>query len=511
MWKFVGHLQSNENLHLTRHISLEEKIKFAMAHLPRSYYSPAMSHLRKKEAEYFLERGCVVADSAQRPEPGASTMAPLSEDVWVLSEQPGLDGSEEGYHGPLPLPGAPPYSFYREALITFVVGPHAAFGCLKSLENLSQGSDTAEQFVARFEEHLQQYKLLNGGQALDGKIATRLLFSAMDSAITRTISSMDDSTYETARESLLRAAKAHDFRMLAAKSKPAQVESNNYVSPHGQHGWHTVSPHAQRTRHASSFGGPNDSIARILDVPTNEQYIERLCSLCGFTPNWPGVAQATSRDYSLLRHDVDSTLRQGGPYQHTVCAIRNLLPSKFTQSTTSTRESALVYEGLDQLSKDQLEESYRKRMFVENLKGARTFDDHDILNGPEEKQEPANKKLRRSARVESINVVEQDPSYTAFLDTCFAFTEKIGAEQGRVNTCFNCSKPGHPYRECPDLQNPDGTFRPFCAYCRKEHNIRQCPTLAEVQCKHCNNKGHTARYCPKNGRKTVRWHGSASR
>ena len=86
----------------------------------------------------------------------------------------------------------------------------------------------------------------------------------------------------------------------------------------------------------------------------------------------------------------------------------------------------------------------------------------------------------------------------AHIQTVAALSLELNNIQRETRMCTKCKEAGHFWRACPSLMRTDGTLAPFCPYCKESHPLSTCPKLALLECRDCKNKGHTARFCPKN-------------
>ena len=496
MWKFAEHLHNNENLHLPRECTVPDKIRFALANCPEAQRASARRHLVNVEQQFFAEQKCVACPD-QSLEPDVPYVhAPLTEAYMQFAS----------HSDQLDWPQLPTYKLYRRALVEFITGVNGLEQCRMALSVLRQGADEPMQrHLANFDNHLGHYAELNAGQPLEESLRVRLLYKSIQSGVLNAMRELPR-TFEAAKAAIASAARTVEWRrLLGTQSEFDGIRSKATV--------HNVQPAACNLRGqpvpTSSWAKHNcvhpyektQQIGELLDgAPNGTQYMERLCNLCGVTPSWSAVAQATSLEKEDIRDSVGQVFATCQPFTATVHAIKNLIPSRFIQTTNSTRESQFVYDNLDKLSQDDLRERARRQREVDNLRGPRSgdYDDDEEEAAPPKKQRRV---TRSSSSVHALGEVDPESSVSgllAFYETCHAISADIDKHERQIRLCHHCHKEGHYYRQCPDLVKQDGSVKLFCPFCKAEHRLDTCEKLKGVECRFCKNKGHTSRYCPDN-------------
>jgi hypothetical protein len=222
---------------------------------------------------------------------------------------------------------------------------------------------------------------------------------------------------------------------------------------------------------------------------TDTAFLNMICEVCHISPDVNNIVHSSQTEVSGLRAGVNGVLQNAPSYRQACNAIQNLTPTKFVKRTSATRSEEAHYDNLDQLTNKEIKALYKKRQMIETLrsKPSSSLDSPSSDDEDDEQKEPE-RKVRASRR-------HKNPSLdVAFMDECLNAIDVCAAEA----VCNKCQKPGHYFRFCPDLKNSDGTFGPYCPFCKGAHTIQTCEKLLSILCNKCNKKGHTARFCPSN-------------
>ena len=501
MWKFSEHLLNSETLLLPRQCELSDRIRFALANCPTVQRASATKHLVAEEVKFYTKQGCI---ECKEQDAAVFVQAPLSGVYMQFADE----GRQDEW------PEAPTYALYRRALVEFISGSLGLEQCRNALEELRQSANiTMQQHIANFESHLDHYAFLNEGVGLEERIKVRLLYKSILEKVLDKMTVLPQA-YSAAKEAILATAKQVEWRrLLRVRDTKSRAEIHNlsavpdparqvstYRSPSrtslsGSWAKHNVTHPHTATQH----------VAELLDSAANgTQYLERVCSVCSLSPNWQALALATPAEQQTIRDGVERAFTACQPFAATVHAIKNLIPSRFVQVNNSSRESRFEYDNLDKLDREEIRERARRQREVDTLrssKGGDFDDDEEEAEPPKSKRPRPNTRSSVNALVGTSTSPETD-TVLAFYDTCFALTTSIDQVQREHRVCHCCQQGGHYYRACPNLVKPDGSTKLFCPFCKGEHRIDSCQKLLNLNCPTCGGKGHTSRYCPKNGQRS---------
>jgi hypothetical protein len=489
-WRFSEHVAKLESKYLNRDLLLEEKVKFLLAILPEGLSVTGKRHLLQREREFLSDNSYTEFANflpAAYDDTSELFWAPVCQTYFGYPEAEG--GPDSNWSESTSIPELH-YEFYKQLAIQFVSGDDGVSNCLATLKSLKQNSNDLRAHIGEFTSLLNRYcQLSNYDSAASSSLSlfTDFFYGSLDKELREALTDFPDDL-----EAAYSVATAASRLLQKRKRMETACSSNTHQS--------SLKRSATSSVHALQQAYADESVANLAqcfnETISDFDFVKTVASVCSLTPDLANIAQASKLEISGLRGSVDSVLKATPSYRHACNAIQNLTPSKFVKKTSSTRSEEAHYENLDELSTKDLKALYKKRQLIESLRSQRGGVLESLSSDDEDEKEDKQQRARpstRSRRKETANVdVLEHACNVAFMQECFNHVDLCVAEQ----LCSKCRKPGHFFRSCPELKNTDGSFKPFCAFCKGEHMIQTCPKLLAIVCPTCKAKGHTMRFCP---------------
>ena len=474
-WRFSTYVDNLESKYLNRDLLLEENVKFLLALIPSGLSVTAKGHLCQRERNFLRVHSYEEVPASNETDTSILFWAPLCQAYFIYPEVEGL-----GEYPELT------YAFYKQLVLQYVSGDFGVDNCLTTLKSLKQNNTDLRAHVGEFQNLLDRYcQLANIDKASAASLSlfTDFFYQSLDVELRESIQVFPQDLQE-AFSVATDAARTNRKRKTLSTGSALPQQSGLKRTP-------TSSVNSLGQAYADSSVA---NLAQYFDCTKSDpEFLRTVTDVCSLTPNIANIAQASKLEVSGLRASVASVLRDCPSYRQACNAIQNLTPSKFVKRTSATRSEESHYENLDELSSKQIKALYQKRQLIENLR-SRPGAALDSLSDEEEEAQPSRPATRsRRAKEGVVTALEHDCNI-AFMDECFSIVDVCAAEA----LCSKCNNAGHFFRACPELKNADGTFAPFCAFCKGTHTIQTCAKLLSIVCHKCKSKGHTSRFCPSN-------------
>ena len=205
--------------------------------------------------------------------------------------------------------------------------------------------------------------------------------------------------------------------------------------------------------------------------------------------------KASSHELTAFSAGVSSVLSNCHSLEESVAAISHLIPSKYIRKSISTKEETSEFDNLNSKSFEELQEMYKKKRKIDTLKSRynHPFDEDSDEEPLEPKSEVRRSKRHKDPRVAALQCMSSEDLLAHHEIVC-------NLSEQRARSCHRCHSSSHQWRQCPYLANGDGSRKPFCVYCKGEHDVSSCPTLLTVKCDLCKGSGHTRRFCQRQNR-----------
>ena len=497
-WRFNSYVEELEDRYWNPDLVLSEQVKFLLALVPNSLRGSVKKSLGDMEHNFLSSHGYSHAPDDSYHAPEDLFFAPISKMNCLYPE---LEGSDEAV-------GVLTYKHYKDHTLLFICGDFGADDCFESLQTLKQnGTDIrahVEDWRRLFELYVRLSNPNNSHSMQELTLFSALFYKSLDEDITQNLVNFPndlESAYQAAiemsrtnkkRRALAPPASSSDSLLRSSskvhRARSSQVNVNEVASSR-----FPVSPGATlEVRNMSSY---LESAAH-----NGVKLLSAVCEVCHLKPNVSSIVKSTSCKYDALRAGVRSALRDNHTLDEAVNAIRNLVPTKYTVQSSSSKQESSEYDNLNELSMDELKNLHKKRKLIESLRAKTTYDSLSD-DESEAKAEPASRQPRTTRASKrggpgAVHNLQTQCDDDAHIHTVAAFSVELNAIQ-RSSNCLKCKAPGHYWKDCPSLI-VDGQRMDFCPYCKEAHPLSTCPHLASVHCKECGGQGHTKRFCPKN-------------
>jgi hypothetical protein len=296
--------------------------------------------------------------------------------------QPAVDGP---FYAPMSksnftVPGAHPdgtgpilYRHYKEAVLFFVAGDFGASECFNTLSDLRQKGRDIREHVEEWRQLLELYLKLQKTDSPEAvkrmSLFSSLFYKSLDTEIKSALRDFPDDleqAYESAQSANKTLKKRRSFGAEPTSSPSTQHErppglSRAPLRAQGQ--GHYVHPNRALNFMAASSGHAHDAhddadryevnnLASYLDTnDTNGvKFIVSVCQVCNLQPDHNAVVSSKAYEHDALRAGVRSALSTSRSRVQALHAIKNLVPSKYTLQTSTSRHETSEYDNLDDIT-----------------------------------------------------------------------------------------------------------------------------------------------------------------
>ena len=520
LWRFNSYVERLEDTYWNPNLALSEQVKFLLALVPENLRGSAKKHLGTLEAQFLSSKGYAYApppdDNADDSE---LFYAPISK-AYLYYPDSDVEPQAEGPEGWDPSGGYLTYNTYRDETLRFVCGDFGAEDCFESLNKFRQNGTDIRAHVDDWRKLFDLYVKLSNpgvdnphaeGTIRDLSLFSNLFYKSLDSTISQSLTTFPSNLEEAYEAAITMSRTNKKRRTLGSSPRPGSLQpATNLVSNAAKPSIHRarasqINVHEAIPAPAAPFPVSNGATQAVHNLSSylgnvsnnGVQLVTAVCELCHLRPDASAIVKSIPCEFDALRAGVGSALRDNHTHDEVVNAIRNLVPTKYTLQSTTSKHETSEYDNLDSLSVSQLKDLHRKRKLIDSLRANThlTDSDEDVDSKPVDG--PRRTSTRRKADSHRINNLQLFTDDDAHIHTVAAFSVELNALQ-RTNNCLKCKSPGHYWKDCPTLV-VNGIRGEFCPYCKEtNHALSACPLLAQLDCRTCKGKGHTVRFCPQN-------------